>query len=134
MTAFSLDLLVVVVYRLALVAIGLALAYMSYRLFRSGFFEAAGELKAAWGDRNLPSKQAAPGILFAILAAVMITWSMLSNPPSVPSGTSGVALARSLPDSIVDIVLKSVCQARLSPGERQRLATWYAAHGRGSCP
>src|SRR5206468_4813612 len=111
----------------------LALAYMSYRLFRSGFFEAAGELKAAWGDRNLPAKQAGPGVLFAVLAAVMIAWSMLSNPPSVPSNTLGPALSRSVPDSIMDIVLKSVCQARLSPAERQSFTAWYVSQRGKSC-
>ena len=134
MTPFRLDFLIVVAYRLALVAIGLALAYMSYRLFRSGFFEAAGELKAAWGDQNLPAKQAGPGVLFAVLAAVMIAWSMLSNPPSAPSNPPGVAPSRSVPDSIMDIVLKSVCQARLSQAERQRFTSWYAAQWRGTCP
>ena len=59
---------------------------------------------------------------------------MLSNPPSVPSHTLGPVLSRSVPDSIMDIVLKSVCQARLSQPERQRFTAWYAAQWRGTCP
>lgn len=134
MTAFELNFLGLVVYRLALFVVGLALAYMSYRLFLSGFFESAGELKAAWGEKRLAWKQAAPGTVFAILAAAVVVWSLCSGPPSVPSNTTATGLTKQVPDSIMEIVLKSVCQARLSQAEHQRFTTWYAAQWRRSCP
>ena len=76
MTKVDATLLVLVGYRIAGMLMGLAALYMGFRLFRLGFFEKAGDLKAAWGEHRLILKQAAPGSFFAVLGAVvMVVWS-----------------------------------------------------------
>ncbi|MBS0261392.1 MAG: hypothetical protein JSS02_05500, partial [Planctomycetes bacterium] len=41
-----------------------------------GVFERAGDLKAAWGDKHLTIKQAAPGTFFAVFGAIIVTVSL----------------------------------------------------------
>jgi len=67
MTEFMQGVAIVVFYRTFTIACGLAVIYLGYLLFRVGVYEKAGELKAAWGDRHLTLKQAAPGTFFALL-------------------------------------------------------------------
>lgn len=59
-------------YRLSNMAVGALFAWMGYRLFLSGVYEKAGDLKAAWGDKNLVLKQAAPGTFFAMFGTFVI--------------------------------------------------------------
>jgi len=68
--------LLVTVYRLTSLLIGCGIVYMGYLLFKLGVFEKAGELKAAWGDRNLALRQAAPGTFFAFFGALVIVASL----------------------------------------------------------
>jgi hypothetical protein len=56
--------------------IGLCFAYFGYSLFRRGVFERAGDLRAAWGERHLVLKQAAPGTFFALFGALVISASV----------------------------------------------------------
>ena len=119
-----------VVYRLVLVVAGLALAYMAHRLFLDGFFERAGELKTAWGDKGLAAKQAAPGAFFAVVAATMILWSLFKDPPTFPPTPP---TANTLPDSVMQIVLKSVCRGSLSQADKDRFITWYIREFRKPC-
>src|SRR6266550_1421746 len=114
MTAVEFEFVTSVVYRLVLVVAGLTLAYMAHRLFLAGFFERAGELKAAWGDKGLAGKQAAPGAFFAVVAATMILWSLFKGPPTFPAPPT----ARIFPDSVMEIVLKSVCRGSLSQADK----------------
>lgn len=58
------------------VLVGLAFAYFGYRLFRHGVYEKAGDLRAAWGERYLVLKQAAPGTFFALFGAAVIAVSI----------------------------------------------------------
>ncbi len=64
--------IVVAFFRAATVFCGLAALAMGYRLFSVGVYERAGDLKAAWGDRSLLLKQAAPGTFFALFGAVIV--------------------------------------------------------------
>jgi hypothetical protein len=54
----------------------LGFAYLGYKLFVQGVYERAGELKAAWGDKNLVLKQAAPGTFFALFGVAVIAISI----------------------------------------------------------
>ena len=72
MTGFTNLALAVIAYRLAILLVGLLFAFLGYKLFRLGIYEKAGELKAAWGDRNLTLKQAAPGTFFASFGAMIV--------------------------------------------------------------
>lgn len=64
--------LLVSVTKLVQIVVGLAFAYFGYNLFRLGVYEKAGELRAAWGERRLALKQAAPGTFFALFGALVI--------------------------------------------------------------
>jgi hypothetical protein len=63
---------IVVFYRTFTIACGFGIIYLGYKLFRIGVYEKAGELKAAWGDRHLTLKQAAPGTVFALFGALVL--------------------------------------------------------------
>jgi hypothetical protein len=76
MTEFMFGALLVTLFRIATVLIGFGFAYLGYRLFRSGVYEHATDLKAAWGDKNLMLKQAAPGTLFALFGVVVVATGM----------------------------------------------------------
>ena len=130
MTAVEFEFVTLVVYRLVLVVAGLSLAYMAHRLFLAGFFERAAELKVAWGDKGLAAKQAAPGAFFAAVAALVILWSLFNHPPTFPPTP---LTANTVPDSVMEIVLKSVCSASLSQADKDRFGTWYATQFRRPC-
>ena len=72
MSEFNQIVLLLTFYRIVTVLIGLAFAVLGYKLFCRGVYDKAGELKAAWGDRHLVLKQAAPGTIFALFGVVVI--------------------------------------------------------------
>src|SRR3990167_868577 len=63
-------------YRCLTIIVGLLIVYLGYRLFLAGVYEKAGDLRAAWGDKNLTLIQTAPGIFFALFGAVIIAVSL----------------------------------------------------------
>ena len=60
-------------YKIASLLVGSAFAYMGYRLFISGIWGHAGELKTEFGDNKLVLKKAAPGTFFALFGAIIIS-------------------------------------------------------------
>jgi hypothetical protein len=103
MSEFVLVNLFVLLFRTVMVLVGFAFAYLGYRLFQSGVYEKAGELKAAWGDRNLALKQAAPGIFFALFGVIVVGISIVRGTDlrstDVPvRTTTGSELASKSPD------------------------------------
>lgn len=64
-------------YKIAGLGVGLLFAYFGYRLFSLGLYHKAGELKLAWGERNLTLKQAAPGTFFALFGTGVICVTLL---------------------------------------------------------
>jgi len=64
------------IYKLATIFTGLAFAFMGYRLFISGIFAEAGELRTNWDNRSLVLRKAAPGTFFALLGAVITCISL----------------------------------------------------------
>ena len=134
MSAPDSNLLVLVLYRLASMLIGLAALYMGYRLFLSGFFEHAGDLKAAWGGNALEVKQAAPGTVFGLLGAVVIVVSLWKG-LSITPARSRVSYAAT-PDSAtvaawqgeraaLAIAGKAVRGESLTDAERATFRQWY---------
>ncbi len=102
--------LIVVAYRALTVLVGGAVIWMGYRLFIVGVYERAGELKAAWGDRRLILKQAAPGTFFALFGASVLLLSVARGvdlytkertvdgvPASLAGGASGEQMSREMP-------------------------------------
>lgn len=133
MSALDSNLLVLVVYRLGTMLIGLAAVYMGYRLFLSGFFEHAGDLKATWGERGLVLKQAAPGTVFALLGVIAIVVSLVQGISITPT-SSGTAIVAA-PDSAevaawheqqaaMAIAQKAVRGETLTDAERATFQRW----------
>jgi len=64
--------LMVTVLRGLVTLVGLAFCILGYKLFVKGVYEKGGELKAAWGDKNLALKQAGPGTFFALFGLLTV--------------------------------------------------------------
>jgi hypothetical protein len=64
--------LAVFLYKIVSLLVGLAFAYMGYRLFMSSVWGQAGELDAQFGKNKILLKKAAPGTFFALFGAVVI--------------------------------------------------------------
>jgi hypothetical protein len=75
-------LLVASIYRYVIVAVGFGCVCLGYRLFRLGYFEKAGELRATYGGNHFLLKQVSPGVFFAALGAGII-WLAVYRPVSV---------------------------------------------------
>ncbi len=102
MGSVEIALLVSGTYKFCTLIVGSALAYMGYRLFVTGVFEKAGDLKTTWGEKGLVLKQAAPGTYFALFGTVVIAvglWrgmdiQIKEAQPKPPSG-EGTVVSRS---------------------------------------
>ena len=79
MSEFVVVNLMVILFRTIMIGLGFGFAYLGYKLFVKGVYERAGELKAAWGDKNLVLKQAAPGTFFALFGVAVIAISILQG-------------------------------------------------------
>ena len=143
MTEFILGVTVVVLYRGLTIVCGLAIVYLGFVLFRLGVYERAGELKAIWGTKNLTLKQAAPGTLFALFGASVITatvWrgvdfssvrtatsarlpATAASTPEVP-GFPFVVAQSVLPDSIKSILKAAADGKQLTEPDRKALTEW----------
>jgi len=64
--------LAVFLYKIVSLLVGLAFAYMGYRLFMSSVWGQAGELDAQFGKNKILLKKAAPGTFFALFGAVVV--------------------------------------------------------------
>ena len=146
MTPSEFDLIIRVAFRVTIVVVGVTLTYMGFRLLLAGDLKAAAAIPAT----TTPSVLAIAGGLFAIAgtAIVLTVWfakePALSNSSNislrassdasgaVPHNVSVQGLVSPVPDSIMQIVLRTLCTAQLSTLERQRFTTWYAAEHR-SC-
>jgi hypothetical protein len=133
-------------YRILVVLTGLAFSILGYKLFCRGVYEKAGELKAAWGDRHLILKQAAPGTFFALFGVVIIAGSLWRGfevdidrtrdaaPTAVktPQRAAGVeqpgsisfAFPTRLDQKTVNILEKAAKGESLSAEERKALGGW----------
>ena len=74
------------VYKIAVLVVGLALVWMGYRLFQSGIFNSSGDVEAVWKDRRLLIRNAAPGMFFVIAGALVIAKNIpgVCSPPGGP--------------------------------------------------
>lgn len=103
--------LIMSIYRIITILVGCLIVYLGYRLFNVGIFQKAGELKAAWGERNLTLKQASPGTFFVLFGASIIAISIWR----------GVNISQT--NSSVDSANRTV------PGEVKQLQSATAAQG-----
>jgi len=116
-TAFEFSVAALVIYRLSILVAGISLTYMGYRLFFAG-----------------DPKLTLAASLFAIGGAVGMLLSFSLTPRGLdPRDALSAARVSSVPDSVMQIVLRSMCHAPLAKDDRARFLTWYAAEGR-RCP
>ena len=73
MSEFTKALLIANIYRYLLIIAGTAFMVMGYRLFVLGYFEKAGEFRAASGGKHILLKQVAPGVFFALFGVATIS-------------------------------------------------------------
>jgi hypothetical protein len=73
MSEFTEALLIANIYRYLLIVAGAAFVFMGYRLFVLGYFEKAGEFRAAYGENHVVLKQVSPGIFFALFGVIAIS-------------------------------------------------------------
>jgi hypothetical protein len=94
MNDLSRTFLVASIFRYLLIVAGVFFAYMGYRLFKLGYFEKAGELRAAYGGNHFLVKQVAPGVAFAALGAMTIGFAVVHPVTvAVPVSTTAVGPA-----------------------------------------
>src|SRR5713226_2194698 len=76
MSEFSQALLLVGVYRLAVLFVGLAFGVMGYRLFVAGVYGNSGDFQAMSGKLKLILKNGAPGVFFALFGMIIVGQSV----------------------------------------------------------
>lgn len=113
------DIVSLTIYRGLALLTGLVFGVMGYKLFVKGVFDKAGDLKAAWGERNLILKQASPGTFFALFGAAIITVTVLSD-FQVKRESAAV------PENIRTVIAKIVSGKEPEAEERILLAQWLA--------
>ncbi len=65
------------IYKVVTMLVGLAFAFMGYKLFVHGIFEQAGELSTKWENRGLVLRKATPGTFFVLFGTVIICVSLM---------------------------------------------------------
>ena len=106
-------------YRIVALLVGFGFAVLGYRLFLRGVFERAGDLKAAWGDKNLILKQASPGTFFALFGAFIIAVTILSK--------FEIERGAGVPNDVQSILAKVITEVELTPEEKSRLSAWIGS-------
>jgi hypothetical protein len=66
-------------YKVICLLVGLAFAYLGYRLFVQGIFRASGDLQAEFKDTKIILKRAAPGTFFSVLGAAIVIGTILAH-------------------------------------------------------
>lgn len=90
MSEFTEALLIVNIYRCLLIVAGMAFGYWGYRLFVLGYFEKAGEFRAAYGENHIVLRQVSPGVFFAIFGVIAIAIGVYRGIEiNVPSSSGG---------------------------------------------
>jgi hypothetical protein len=76
---YSILIIGTVAYRISCIAAGLIIVILGYRLFRTGIYEKAGDLRAVWGNKYLTLKSAAPGTIFALFGAGVMIMTLVKG-------------------------------------------------------
>jgi hypothetical protein len=127
-------LLITACYRLGTIIVGFAIVHCGYKLFSRGVYEKAGDLRAAWGDKHLLLKQAAPGTFFALFGTAVIIFSLfkgiwfdrqISGSPQAQA--VGLPTSFRFPDidqATLAVAEKASRGETLSESEKKQLAQW----------
>jgi hypothetical protein len=134
MSDFQVLVLSLISYKLATLLVGMIFGVLGYKLFRAGVYEKAGDLKAAWGNKNLVLKQAAPGTFLALFGLILITTALIKGLDfeKLGSPTSqfkpGATPEPSRPEESA-VINKVVNGQTLSDSEREILQNYFLRHG-----
>ena len=92
----------IVLYKIICLFVGLAFAYMGYRLFLENKIKKAGSLEASGNGSNIKITDAAPGVFFSLFGTVLIVFSILKGVSYInetPVGTNqSEKTSRVIPD------------------------------------
>ncbi|MGL9621567.1 hypothetical protein QRQ56_26485 [Bradyrhizobium sp. U531] len=113
---FDATVAMLVFFRTTALVIGAFLLYLGYSLFKLGYFEKAGELQAAWGQRRLVLKQVAPGIFFALFGTAIVClgiWKPIAIQSADPT-----------PEPIVQVMEKIASNQQVSEADRTAIGVW----------
>ncbi|MEQ9217892.1 MAG: hypothetical protein RLO17_07620 [Cyclobacteriaceae bacterium] len=87
MDLYSSFIIYLILYRIAIILVGLASIYFGYRLFLNGVFGVqkvkGSDFEANIGSNKFYLKNAAPGTLFALFGVILISNMMLSGSPEL---------------------------------------------------
>jgi len=99
---------------------------LGYNLFKLGYFEKAGELKAVWGGRQLLLKAVAPGVFFALFGTVIVCVGIW-KPISVQS-------PEQTPTQVIEALQKVAINQPLTDFERDTIALWLQQRSSRTSP
>lgn len=83
MTAFTVAVAYVLIWRLCVLACGLVAVILGYRLFKLGFTADRGDLEAGVGGGSLKVRNIAPGTFFALFGAAIIATLVWTSPSEI---------------------------------------------------
>ena len=66
----------ITVYKALSLLVGTLAIYMGYLLFKTGIWGNAGDLETKYGQTSLVIKHGAPGTFFAVLGAIIISFTI----------------------------------------------------------
>ena len=89
----------IVFYKICSIFIGLAFAYMGYRLFLLDKNNDAGSLEAEHRGFQLKLTRAAPGTFFSLFGTILIVFSVLKGIAYSSDGRAGMAVGSDVPAS-----------------------------------
>jgi hypothetical protein len=83
MTAFTVAVAYVLIWRICVLACGLVAIVLGYKLFKAGFAAHEGDLEAGVGGSSLKVRNIAPGTFFALFGAAIIAALVWSSPSEI---------------------------------------------------
>lgn len=94
----------VTLYKVVTLLIGLAFAYMGYRLFMAGVWGSAGDVDTQMKDLKLVMRKAAPGTFFVTFGTIIVCstvfWGLEFTSDSLPQTKFNIA---EIPERIVEL-------------------------------
>jgi hypothetical protein len=111
-----------VAFRILALTAGALFVFLGYRLFKIGYFDRAGELHAAWGEKRIVLKQTAHGIFFALFGALVLgfaIWKPLS-----------ISTEHVVPEKLVAVLTKIALEIPLDADDKKAVVIFLMQSGK----
>lgn len=95
MDSYTLQLAILLIYKLCGLILGFLCVFLGYKLFSKGIFDSHAEVQATFSNNKLLLKKAAPGTFFALFGIVVmisISWRSIEITSSSPITSSEFAV------------------------------------------